>query len=135
MVMGMIYGFVIQLHLNPSLLPNVMAFRIAGTTGGQFASNPKQLEALVNSHQNVIYAPDAGDAQNPDLKREIRKIQQAIADQGKELLIAWWGQEHKPGLDIDEVEFDQIELISWAKWLEITGEDGNAPWLISAFPE
>ena len=104
--------------------------QIAGSPSGLFASYPKQFEALVQEHQQIIYAPDAGDAQNPNLIREIRKIHQAIADQGKELKIAWWGQTEKPGLDIDEVETDQIELISWSQWLEITGEDQTeSPWL------
>ena len=83
----------------------------------------------------VIYAPDAGDALNPNLTREIRKVHQAIADQGKELKIAWWGQTEKTGLDIDEVETDQIELISWSQWLQITGADQAADlWLAKVLP-
>jgi hypothetical protein len=92
-----------------------------GAAGGNFASSPKQLRAIINAHgitQAVLNA-DGGAIQNRQVMTAYRGLAELLEDWGIPLKVRWWGQTTKADGDVDEVApevFHGAELLSWAEF-------------------
>lgn len=107
------------------LKPMVAAERLGqafiGASGGNFASSPKQLEAMLEAlkPKALLLCPDAGAIANAHVMRSYAALNAELVGMGHELKVLWYEQRTKADGDIDEIsreQFEQAELISWAEF-------------------
>lgn len=94
-----------------------------GAAGGQFASSPQTLQHSLEvlsaelETQVIEFYPDAGAVFNRQVLRQYRATWKLLRQWGYEIRVAWWGQETKSTLDIDELDSTQsIEWITTAQF-------------------
>jgi hypothetical protein len=95
----------------PQLAADKLGQIVIGASGGQHALSPQQLGEylLAASTMGVdvsciqIY-PDAGDIVNPHVMKRLVNLVDLLKSWGKQVEIAWWGQETKEEPDIDELD-------------------------------
>jgi len=94
--------------------------RVVGASGGDFPGSPLQLRAAIGSCRRVIYCPDAGDVLNPFVVKRINRTLDLFNFRYK-VEVAWWGQDTKDKLDIDERGgWDGVELLTKDQWLDLS---------------
>jgi hypothetical protein len=113
--------------LEGTLKPTVAAHRhniiAIGASSGLFRKSPEQVAAALEGFDRVNLPIDAGDTENPARFRHWALEIEWLQSIGKEVFIAWWGQETKEADDLDELaSLDGIEYISAEKWLEMAAK-------------
>lgn len=101
---------------------------VIGAAGGNFSASAKLLEATISASNcsRVVFCPDAGSTENTNLVGHSGAYRRTFALLDKidiQPTVAWWGQETKEELDIDELlvngELFRLELVQpeefWAK--------------------
>jgi hypothetical protein len=102
----------------PQLAADKLGQIVIGASGGQHSGSPQQLEEYLKAAEAVginvsslqVY-PDAGDVVNPHVMKRLVNLVDLLESWGKQVEIAWWGQETKDDPDIDEL--DDINAIAY----------------------
>jgi hypothetical protein len=110
--------------LEGTLKPMVAAHRHSiitiGASSGLFRKSPEQVKTALEGIDRVNLPIDAGDTQNTARVRHWALEIEWLQSIGKEVFIAWWGQETKEADDLDELaSLDGIEYLTAEKWLEM----------------
>ena len=121
--------------LKPWIAAQLSGQYFLGCSGGQFASSPKtfkeeldKLAARLHTKMLVLY-PDAGATSNQNVMREYTKLQKLVTGWGYQLMIGWWGQKEKTGIDgIDDLlavgEEWKITHTTWEDFAAIANGKG-----------
>ena len=92
----------------PAIINATTGAMTVGAMGGQWASCPEQITALVNRYPQAKFTllPDAGAVQNPDVMRQYQRTADLFTSLNVELGFQWWDQLDKDvDLDADETAF------------------------------
>ncbi|MFB2917137.1 MULTISPECIES: hypothetical protein [Aerosakkonema] len=121
--------------LKPAIVALVLWLRyhrpdilVIGAAGGNFTASAKLLQQTIAAANcaRIVFCPDAGATQNHNLigqQGAYRRTFNLLERIGIQPSVAWWGQESKNKLDIDELlvegQISQVDRISapefWAK--------------------
>lgn len=96
-----------------------------GASGGNFASSPNQLRAVVDTHgiTQAILNADGEAIANHNVMRPYRALATLLEGWGIPLLVRWWGQATKADGDVDEIApevFYGAKLLTWAEFEKLS---------------
>jgi hypothetical protein len=94
---------------------------VIGASGGRHTTSYLELGQILGSYPDakIVLMPDGGAINNLGVMNGYGATQKFVKETGRELLVGWWGQTTKDGLDIDEIgQNTQIEVIHWDRFEE-----------------
>ena len=103
--------------IKPYLASKQLKAPVIGASGNNFASSPNVVDRTLKelNAKKIVYLPDGGAIQNPNLLRQNQKAVDLLVNtlgySKDNIYFAWWGQWEKSTGDIDEIEINQIKLL------------------------
>ncbi len=113
-------GFCDSVAFKGHTAANFLGIPIVGASGGQFEASSETLKEelqTLKAKEIILYA-DAGDINNPSMMIAYNKAIDLVRKWKYPITIAWWGQYEKSDGDIDEIDRDRINQITYLTPLE-----------------
>ncbi|MGB3309536.1 MAG: plasmid replication protein, CyRepA1 family, partial [Nodosilinea sp.] len=100
-----------------------------GAAGGNWASAPEQLKAILEAlnAQQVVLAADGGAVANPHVMGAYSRLAARLEAWGIPLAVRWWGQRSKADGDVDEITPEQYQAAVLLPWAEFQALATPAP--------